>query len=106
MHQHHRVRLRRATVPVDQCAADNGDWYDVPAVLGMLNALATQRGSESRWTTLPTSGQEATVVAGRGPALKALAAEGLITFDDADRAREKGKAFEEKVLRDLGVREE
>lgn len=45
-------------------AENLGDWYDVDAVVGLLNALAVARGSDVRWLILETGDQTAYVVAG------------------------------------------
>lgn len=47
-------RGRRYTV----VGEDLDDWYDVPAVLSLLNGIARDRGDDVRWFALPTDGQE------------------------------------------------
>lgn len=81
-----------------QATARNlGDWYDVEAAVGLLNAVARARRLEVRWLILPSSDQTATVLAGPEKGLRdALAAE-LLAAGGADEAMGRGKAFEEQV---------
>ncbi|MFH1468065.1 MAG: hypothetical protein ABIO70_27005 [Pseudomonadota bacterium] len=80
-------------------ARDLGDWYDLAAVLGMLNTLARALGQDSRFVTLPTGDQTAIVLTAPGPAIEAAVAEGLIRLEDAGAGEADGKAFEEEVRR-------
>ncbi|HEV8324576.1 MAG TPA: hypothetical protein VG389_23365 [Myxococcota bacterium] len=57
-------------------ARDLDDWYDVEAVVGLLNALCAARGSDVRFAVLPID-QVISVVAGSEAALRAAAADGL-----------------------------
>jgi hypothetical protein len=45
-------------------ARNLGDWYDVEAVIGLLNSVARARQLEVRWLAFSTDDQTATVVAG------------------------------------------
>jgi len=57
-------------------ARNMGDWYDVRAVVGLLNSVARARQLEVRWLALATGDQTATVVAGPEKGLRdAVAAE-------------------------------
>jgi hypothetical protein len=65
-------------------ASNNGDWYDVVAVLGLLNALAEARASDVRFVVLPTGGQDALVLSGPRSGILSLADDGLLTIQRAD----------------------
>lgn len=83
-------------------SAENlGDWYDVGAVLGLMNHLLAERGRDLRCLTLPTGDQTTTVACGPAAGLKAALREGLLASDDPDSARAAGKAFEDKVFEQL-----
>jgi hypothetical protein len=82
-------------------ARNNGDWYDLEAVLGLLNALLATKGSEVRFVTLATGDQSAKVIAAPLPILERLVSDRLVTLDSSDDAMNDGKAFEEKVFRQL-----
>ena len=83
-------------------AENLGDWYDVGAVVGMLNELARRRGDPTRWQVLPTGDQSATVIAAPGPAIRRAIREGLLEGEDADRARQDGREFERRAFEALG----
>jgi hypothetical protein len=82
-------------------ARNLGDWWDVEATVGLLNAVAKARGSDGRWWVLSADGQVATVVAGPSPALRAGVAAGVLEGDSADAAMDQGKEFEGQVLERL-----
>ena len=82
-------------------AENLGDWFDVRAVVGMLNELARRRHDGTRWQVLPTGDQTATVLAAPGPAIRRAMREGLIEGADADQARQDGRAFEERAIEAL-----
>jgi hypothetical protein len=83
-------------------AAENlGDWYDVGAVLGLLNTLLRERQSELRFVTLPTGDQTAIVLAGPAKGILRAVDEGLLQIEGAEAGMEAGKAFEERVLKKL-----
>lgn len=82
--------------------ADNlGDWYDVTAVVGLLNALLRERGSERRYVVLDTGDQSAAVVCAPRTGLRSALKDGLLRSTSAEAAMRAGKAFEERVLREL-----
>ena len=83
----------------DRQAENYGDWYDVGAVLDLLNELAADAGLRDRIMPLETFDQTVTVVVGPGSSLIAAAAEGLVPLADAAGGMERGKAFEEEVRR-------
>lgn len=75
-------------------AANYGDWYDVTAVLALLNRMATEGGYPERFITLDTGDQSALVVAVNQTALRELVTRGLFELADAERARALGHEFE------------
>ncbi len=82
-------------------ARNLGDWYDVEATIGLLNAVARARGVDVRWLVLESGDQTATVVAGPEGALRIAVAEKLLRVGGADQAMDAGKSFEEEVMRKL-----
>jgi len=82
-------------------AENLGDWYDVGAVLGLLNHLLAARGRDLRCLTLPTGDQTAIVACGPVAGLKTALRGRLLASDDPDSARATGKAFEDKVFEQL-----
>ena len=77
-------------------AEDLGDWYDVNAVVGMLNSLARSAGDSTRWIQLGTGDQMAFVVAGPADSLQTLLREELLVDVDSD-PRAEGLAAEEEI---------
>jgi hypothetical protein len=82
-------------------AENHGDWYDVGAVIGLLNAVLADRGSDQRYVVLETGDQTAIVLAGPAAGLRALVDEGLVQPAGADAGMNAGKAFEDKVFLQL-----
>jgi hypothetical protein len=82
-------------------AQNNGDWYDVDAVVGLLNALLVAKHSDTRMVLLPTGDQTAIVLAAPKPALLAASKAGLIEFAGASDAEKAGKEFEDRVFNEL-----
>lgn len=80
-------------------AENYGDWYDVSAVLDLVNEMAADLGTRDRIMPLETGDQTVTVIVGPGQSLVSAAAEGLIRPAGATSSRERGKAFEEEILR-------
>lgn len=78
-------------------AENLGDWYDVDAVLRLLDAVLLERRSDQRFVLLATMDQTATVVGGPGEALRAALDAGLIRTGDPKAAEALGKAFEGHV---------
>lgn len=85
----------------DVVARDHGDWYDLDAVLGLLNTMARDLGQPVRFVSLPTGDQTAVVLGRDGEALKTAAAEGLVTFSRPSASAEDGKAFEREAVEQL-----
>lgn len=68
-------RGERFEIPAQQL----DDWYDLEAVIALLNAVARSRESDVRWLVVePTGGNDATVVAGPEGGLRAAIDEHLI----------------------------
>jgi hypothetical protein len=82
-------------------AVNLGDWYDLGAVVGLLNAVLVTRGSDWRLVTLRTGGQGARVLAGREHDLRALVDAGMITLGRPDAAMDIGKDGERRVFEQL-----
>lgn len=85
-----------------QCEAANyGDWYDVEAVLSLLNRLVEDRGLTQRFVVLYSTDQIASVAVAPRSALQFAFDQRWIVPGQAQQAMESGKAFEAEVLRDL-----
>jgi hypothetical protein len=82
-------------------AENLGDWYDLDATLGLLNAVLIARKSELRFTVLPTGDQTANVVAGPAKGIRALVDARLIDVAAASDAATAGKEFEDRVFEQL-----
>lgn len=80
-------------------AENHGDWYDVAAVLNLINDMASDIGTPDRIMPLATYDQTATVIVGPGQSLIAAAADGLVLPAGAAAGMERGKAFEEEIRR-------
>ena len=85
-------------------AQNHGDWYDLEAVLALLNAVARNAGVDTRFAALATTDQTSHVVALSESALRAFAADGLLVFDRPGQGRELGRAFEDEVARRIEAR--
>ena len=87
-------------------AENLGDWYDLNAVLDGMNRALEEAALAHRYVPLHTGDQTATILFGDPQALQKAASEGWIVLSmDADASRRSGKAFEDEVLRELGVQE-
>jgi hypothetical protein len=82
-------------------AEDLGDWYDVEAVLEMLQAMLRDQGIGLRLVPLPTGDQTASILVAEAAALERASAEGLLGLGEAGEGRARGKAFEDEVLRKI-----
>lgn len=85
-------------------AENHGDWYDVEAVLGLLNVIARDARVDTRFVSLATTDQTASIVALPEATIISLANAGLLSFDAPDEARELGRAYEQQVFRQMGGR--
>lgn len=83
--------------------ANYGDWYDVQAVLNMLNGIAVDIGVSKRVMALQTYDQYVTVIVGPGEALLDAANDGLLDPAVARDSMDRGKAFEDEVREQLGL---
>lgn len=84
-----------------QEAENYGDWYDVDAVLLLLNTIAEDIHSSDRFLVLPTEDQTAIVLVAPQAALAKLFAQNLLYVADPSAARLGGKAFEKEVTEKL-----
>lgn len=82
-------------------AENQGDWYDVDAVLRLLDALLRARKSQDRYLALDTGDQTLIVVGGPRAAIDAALRQKLLTPGDPAEAERAGKAFETQVLQQL-----
>jgi hypothetical protein len=86
---------------LETTAENLGDWYDVDAVLRLLDAVLHERRSDQRFVLLETMDQTATVVGGKAEVLRAALEAKLITTGDPKAAEALGKAFEDRVKASL-----
>ncbi|ASP37622.1 hypothetical protein CHH28_02580 [Bacterioplanes sanyensis] len=86
-----------------QEARNLGDWYDLEAVLTLLNQLAVDQDSQYRFVLLPTGDQTAIVWAANADALNTLLAKQLIELSPAELSLATGKAFEQAVQTQYGA---
>lgn len=86
-----------------QQAENYGDWYDLSAVLMLLNRMAQDRDLKTRFVTLPTGDQTAIIWAVDDDVLTPLMDEGLIALSPDEVAMKSGKAFEAEVREKLGA---
>ena len=77
-------------------ALNFGPWYDLDAVLGLLNVLLKDQGSELRFVCLVTTDRFATVLLGPATAIQSAAAEGLIEVGEASYAMNAGRIGEQR----------
>ncbi|MDB4964282.1 MAG: hypothetical protein JWP01_4281 [Myxococcales bacterium] len=79
-------------------AENHGDWYDVEAVIGLVNALLVANKSDHRLVVLPTGDQTVNVLVGPAIGIRALADARLLDLGKAGAAERAGKEFEDQVL--------
>jgi len=79
-------------------AENLGDWYDVDAVLQLLNTLLEDKGASEHFSMLATNDQTAVVVGAKRQAIEAAFAQGVLESGEAGAAEKAGKAFETEVL--------
>ena len=78
--------------------ADNlGDWYDVSAVLRLMNRMLSDLGREERLVVLASGGQDVVAVGAPQSVLDAAFAQGVLRSGAPMEAIESGKAFEREV---------
>jgi len=83
-------------------ANNYGDWYDVDASIGLVNALLIARRSPLRLAALYTGDQTATVLAAPASGIRALRDTKLIELAKASDSMRAGKEFEDRVFESLG----
>jgi hypothetical protein len=85
-----------------QATAENlGDWYDLGAVLELLNRMAVQNALPERFVSLPTGDQTATVWVIDSERLATLTEAGLVELSESDQAMIAGKTAEQEAIEDL-----
>lgn len=72
-----------------------GDWYDVPAVIGLLNTLSRDRHSDLRYADVTAGGQESEVVVGPEQGLLQAFKGGLLDIASSDQGMSVGKTAED-----------
>ena len=77
------------------------DWYDVAAVLKLLEFILADQNSEFGLLPLQTEDQTLTVISGPRAAIELALKAKLIRRGDVGRAEELGKGFENEVLETL-----
>jgi hypothetical protein len=82
-------------------AENLGDWYDIDAVLRLMNAVMEDRKSAARFTSLATEDQTMIIVAAPPAVVAKAAKDGLLKLGDAGEATRTGKEFEEQVRKTL-----
>ncbi|HEY0720734.1 MAG TPA: hypothetical protein VGE50_05725 [Gammaproteobacteria bacterium] len=82
----------------EMSAENYGDWYDLDAVLALLNQMANENSIADRFVTLPTEDQTAIVLVITTDALTSLTEKQLLNISDADLARVQGKAAEQAMI--------
>lgn len=87
-----------------QRAENYGDWYDLSAVLALLNRIALDQESRYRFVTLPTGDQTAIIWAVEDDLLTQLTDEKLVRISPEEASMQTGKAFEKKALKGLQER--
>jgi len=82
-------------------AENLGDWYDVDAVLRLLDTLIAARHADARLVMLDSEDQTAVVVGGSKKAVGDALRLGLIRSGNAGEPAQAGKSFERDVLESL-----
>jgi hypothetical protein len=81
-----------------------GDWYDVSSTLQAVNRALADSGCVERFYPIVTGGQDAFLLFASPDGIKGAADALRLTVEsDPDGARRLGKAFEEEMVRRLGV---
>jgi hypothetical protein len=82
-------------------AENLGDWYDVGAVLALMNAVMAERNHAARYVVLASADQTAVVVAAPPSVIAQAVAAGLLELGDPAAAQIIGMEFEQRVLESL-----
>ncbi len=80
-----------------QVAQNYGDWYDISAVLTLLNNIAIDNQLPDRFITLPTGDQTAIVLVIQQDILKQFITKGLVPVSAENRAMLLGKSAENNL---------
>jgi hypothetical protein len=75
-------------------ASDYSDWYDLAAVLQLLDRMAMEAGMPQRFVPLPTGDQTAQVLVAPADAIATAVRDGQLAITDADGALATGRAAE------------
>jgi hypothetical protein len=79
-------------------AKNYGDWYDLEAVLTLMNTILSDRQSSFRLFPLDTGDQTAIIIAAPPDVFRKAVAADLFEAAAPDDARDAGKAYEDEVL--------
>ncbi len=82
-------------------AENLGDWYDVAAVLQLLDFMLADQKAQYKLVPLPTEDQTLTVIGGTSSAIDQALKANLIRRGDTGRAEQLGKAYENQVMEKL-----
>jgi hypothetical protein len=99
----YRLRAYRDGMRYEVTARNLGDWYDLEAVLGLLNALLRDARSELRYVALATRDQMADVIVGRMALIEDAVRSGWLRPGALDSARAEGTAAEKRVFEQLAA---
>lgn len=89
--EHYELRAYKDGELISTRARNLGDWYDVRAVVGLLNMLSRERHSDLRFADVTTGGQESDVAVGpEGGLLQAFEA-GVLKAASPDAGTSVGK---------------
>jgi hypothetical protein len=82
-------------------AQNYGDWYDVDAVVALLNEVAAELQLDDRAVFLPTYDQAVTVLVGPGASIADAVRDRVFPPRETTSAMDTGKDFERQVLESL-----
>jgi hypothetical protein len=82
-------------------AENLGDWYDVSAVLRLMNAVMADKKLPQRFAPLVSHDQTLTIIAATPEAMTKASGQKLLEIGDEREAERAGKQFEEQVLEKL-----
>jgi hypothetical protein len=83
-------------------ARNLGDWYDVEAVMNLMNAVMKENGSDVRFVSLASNDQILAIVGAPQPVIDRAIQAGLIQTGEAGEAERVGKEFEADVIGSYG----
>lgn len=85
-------------------AENHGDWYDVAAVLELLDFMLADQKAPYKLLPLPTEGQTLIIIGGPSSAIDQALKANLIRRGDVGRAEQLGKGYESQVMEKLRQR--